>query len=104
MSDFKKQADEEKNKKERLKGKFQAACAMNVGGGWMRVIREYEAGWERRLHCSCHVCDYLRKDNGEKMCIDQSCEGCKNMKAGKKIRSWEDIWSHEAQKKADDAY
>lgn len=103
MSDFKKQADEEENKKLRFKGKFQEACQVNREGGWARVISWYEAGYESELHCSCHVCDHYRQENGLKRCVDRSCEGCKNLKSGNKIRNWSDLWSDtDARRKAND--
>ncbi len=72
----------------RFKGKFQEACCTNRNVTYFRIMEEYDAGWEYYRHCSCHVCELRREENGVTKCIDKSCDGCKNLKEGKKIRNW----------------
>jgi len=73
---------------DKFKGKFQEACCTNRSIGYGRLWEEYEAGWEYYHHCSCHICELRRQENGVTRCVDKSCEGCKNLKEGKKIRNW----------------
>lgn len=106
MSDYKEQADEEESKKLRFKGKFQEACQSTSHRYRWRWMEEWEAGYDRCLHCSCHVCEQQRMESGRVKCVDKSCEGCQNLKNGKKIRNWLDFgWaSEEAKRKAKDAH
>jgi hypothetical protein len=76
----------------KFKGKFQEACCVQRSTRYPRLMEEYDAGWEYYRHCPCHVCELRREENGVTRCVDKSCEGCKNLKEGKKIRNWmEDI-------------
>jgi hypothetical protein len=75
---------------EKFKGKFQEACCTNrnLGPGSYKMFEEYDFAWEYYLHCSCHICDLKRQEEGVSRCIDKSCDGCKNKAAGKKVRCW----------------
>ena len=72
----------------KFKGKFQEACCANRNGGWGRLFDEYEAGFVWMHHCSCHVCELRREEEGIAKCVNKSCDGCKNLASGKKIRCY----------------
>jgi hypothetical protein len=72
----------------KFKEKFQPACCVNRNIGIARYVEEYEAGWDWFKHCFCHVCELSRKENSEERCVDKSCEGCKNLAEGKKVRDY----------------
>lgn len=75
---------------EKFKGKFQEACCVNRGGRRTKYFEEYDAGYDWWRHCSCHICQLRREEENIEQCIDNSCDGCKNMASGKKMRSWID--------------
>jgi hypothetical protein len=96
--DFKEKADEEVNKPLRFKGKLQEACAVNRNVPYWKLIERQECGWLEYQHCSCHVCELLREENGLKKCVDKSCEGCQNIASGKKVFNWLDVWNPDKNK------
>ncbi len=74
---------------EKFRGKFQFACNVNRGrSAYLKFFEEYDYAWDWYRHCSCDMCELQRQEINETQCIDKSCEGCKNMASGKKVRSW----------------
>lgn len=54
---------------------------------FQEVFDEYDAGFIEEQHCGCPECELKRVDMDLPRCIDKSCEGCKNLASGKKIRN-----------------
>lgn len=58
---------------------------------WSSMIQEYEAGYLDYQHCDCHICTLRREEEQLLKCVDKSCDGCKNIISGKKIRNYNDV-------------
>ena len=63
-------------------------CRLNYAGDFNRLFEQYDAGYEEYRHCECHVCELTRAENNTAQCENNSCDGCKNLASGVKIRSW----------------
>lgn len=54
------------------------------------LFNQYDYAWEPYLHCPCHICELKRKEENVTKCIDKTCQGCKNIASGKKVKKWND--------------
>jgi hypothetical protein len=70
----------------KLQGKFIELC--HVTYDWRNLFEDYEFGSERCQHCTCPVCELQRQEQGLELCVRQSCDGCQNRKANRRIRNW----------------
>ncbi len=65
-------------------------CRKYFAGNFEDLFREYDAGYVIEQHCDCPVCQLHCEEAGLPRCRDGSCQGCQNLKSGKKVRSFHD--------------
>ncbi len=61
---------------------------MSCQNAWTTYFDDYEFNRLQCQHCTCYLCTIERSELNLPLCVNNTCQGCQNKLANKRVFNW----------------